>query len=132
VAEKRALKIDINHASAEEIVSLNGIGASLAQKIISQRPYQQMDDLVRVPGINQVKLESLKPFITIAAAKEKLPVEKPSLKEAIENNQPISTVGGTEAFVFLEDRNERQDAFLIILGGFILGLVILLLRRANK
>jgi competence protein ComEA len=133
MAEKKKDQVDINHASAEQIATLKGIGPNLAQKIIANRPYQKLDELVRVSGINQVKLAALLPYIAIGKTKaEKPAATEPTLKETIENNQPVSTLGKTEAFVFLEDRNERQDAFLIILGGFIFGLLIILLRRARK
>lgn len=133
MAENKKDQIDINHASAEQITSLKGIGPSLAQKIIANRPYQKLDELVRVPGINQVKLAALLPHIALSKTKAAKPAAtEPTPKETVENNQPVSTFGKTEAFVFLEDRNERQDAFLIILGGFIFGLLIILLRRGRS
>jgi hypothetical protein len=72
------------------------------------------------------------PYMTLGGIK---PPRKTTRKLESRTNspeEPIAKLGETEAFVFLEDRNERQDALLIIFGGFILGLIILLLRRANK
>jgi hypothetical protein len=124
--------VDINHATIDELTTISGIGPSLAKKIIENRPYDEFDDLIAVPGINVKKLASLLPQIklgttrTTASHSQKTPPrQKPRGK------QPITTIGETEAFVFLEDRNERQDALLIIFGGFILGLIILLIRRSE-
>lgn len=125
--------VDINQGSIDELISLRGIGESLAQRIIDQRPYQALEELTRVPGINQVKLASLAPFITIVKTEVPAsPREKQPKRDVIASDKPVATLGTTEAFVFLEDRNERQDALLILFGGFILGLLILLLRRSSK
>jgi len=70
------------------------------------------------------------PYLTINIPQEKPTTsEKPSSQAKPAEKQTITKVGETEAFVFLEDKNDRQDALLIIFGGFILGLIILLLRR---
>lgn len=124
--------VDINKASIEELTSLSGIGLSLAMKIIKRRPFEELDELVEISGINEVKLASLKPNITISKSRKEasLPEETPDQME-LAGKEPITKLGDTEAFVFLEDRNERQDALLIIFGGFILGLIILLIRRSD-
>jgi len=124
--------VDINKGSIEELTSLSGIGLSLAMKIIKRRPFEELHDLVEISGINEVKLASLKPYITIGETRTEtpLPEETPDQME-LAGKEPIAKLGDTEAFVFLEDRNERQDALLIIFGGFILGLIILLIRRSE-
>jgi hypothetical protein len=124
--------VDINHGSIEELVAIKGIGPFLAKKIIDFRPYNELDDLIQVPGINHAKLAALLPYITLEIEPEKSKrLPKPSAK-LLEGDEPYSTLGNTQAFVFLEDRNERQDALLIVLGGFIFGLFLLLLRRSTK
>jgi competence ComEA-like helix-hairpin-helix protein len=129
----RQTLVDINSASVEELTSINGIGQNLANRIIEYRPFKALHDLVAIPGINETKLASLMPFMTLSGVSvKKKSAEKPSPKRDVTKQQPVSTFGVTEAFVFLEDRNERQDALLILFGGFILGLIILLLRRASK
>ncbi|MFW5714446.1 MAG: ComEA family DNA-binding protein [Brevefilum sp.] len=125
--------VDINRASIDELIDINGIGQNLANRIVENRPFKALHDLVKIPGINETKLASLMPYITIGrATSSKEPVNKTKPKTKTSEPQPIATLGETEAFVFLEDRNERQDALLIIFGGFILGLIILLLRRARS
>ena len=129
----RQTLVDINHASIEALIAINGIGQNLANRIVDHRPYEALHDLVNIPGINETKLASLMPYMTLSDPGKELTTSKKSapLKDEAEK-QPIATFGETEAFVFLEDRNERQDALLILFGGFILGLIILLLRRASK
>ncbi len=117
--------IDINQATLTELTAIRGIGPSLAERIIAHRPYANPKELVKVPGINEIKLQALLPFIMLAPQK---PAPQPKTAGAAH----MTKLGNTEAFVFLEDRNERQDALLIIFGGFILGLLLLLLRRARR
>lgn len=128
MAGKQMTKIDINSASQEELVAINGIGESLAQKIVEGRPYARLKDLLNISGISEKKLETLSSSLKVAAAPAQA---EPKPREHASAAKPFTKVGDTEAFVFLENRNERQDAFLIIFGGFILGLIILLLRRSS-
>lgn len=125
--------VNINKATLEELTSLSGIGHSLAMKIINNRPYEELHDLVEISGINEIKLASLEPFITIGeTTTNSSPPEETLDQKELAGKEPITKLGDTEAFVFLEDRNERQDALLIIFGGFIFGLILLLIRRSDK
>jgi competence ComEA-like helix-hairpin-helix protein len=52
--------IEINSASFEELQIITGIGPSLAERIIENRPYCMLDDLLKVPGIGEVTLQKIK------------------------------------------------------------------------
>lgn len=131
MAGKQTSKIDINTASLADLVAVNGIGESLAQKIVDGRPYGKLKDLQQINGISEKKLDTLSGYLKVAAAPKQPASKSAEPYEQISANKPFTKVGDTEAFVFLEDRNERQDAFLIIFGGFIFGLILLLLRRSS-
>lgn len=61
--------VNINQASAEELVTLSGIGEATAAKIIADReangPFQTIEDIKRVSGIGDKKFESLRDFICV-------------------------------------------------------------------
>jgi len=130
--ESQFTAVDVNQATLIELTTVRGIGPGLAERIIENRPYATLDDLVRVPGINSTKLLALKPFITLEEKKAKPAPRKTAPEPLTTGAAHVTNLGETETFVFLEDRNERQDALLIIFGGFILGLIILMLRRTNR
>ncbi len=63
------LPIDINRATAMEIEALPGIGPKLAQQIVEDRtgngPFRSPEDLLRVKGIGQAKLEMIKELVIV-------------------------------------------------------------------
>ena len=61
--------VNINTASSEELQTLSGIGEKTAQKIIEDREangaFESVDDLTRVSGIGDKKLEAIRNSITV-------------------------------------------------------------------
>lgn len=53
-------KIDINEASLKELTSIVGIGEARARDIVASRPFYSLDDLVKISGVGQKTLESIK------------------------------------------------------------------------
>jgi len=133
MAKSQAPLVDINHSSKEALISVNGIGPVLAKTIIDHRPYQALHDLVDIPGINEKKLALLLPHLALEKKQKPAGISKKSTEKTADIvKKPVAKFGDTEAFVFLEDRNERQDALLMVFGGFIVGLLILLIHRSRQ
>lgn len=69
------VKVDINHATKEELMQLEGVGDAYAQKIIEFRkangPFQKPDDILNVKGIGPATLEKNKSRITIVQVEKK-------------------------------------------------------------
>ena len=57
--------VNLNTATVAELETLPGIGATRAQAIIDNRPFQTVEDLDRVPGIGDATMARLRPLVTV-------------------------------------------------------------------
>ncbi len=128
--------VDINTASKKALIGISGIGPSLAQKIVEGRPFARLNELTRISGISQTKLAQILPSLTLSTEKSELPPQTkepaPPGPDVLSKDKPFTKVGETEAFVFFDDENEMHDALLLILAGFLIGLMILILRPSDN
>ena len=62
-------RVNLNTATAEDLVRLKGIGEKTATAIVEYRdqngPFRSVDELLQVKGIGKKKLEALRPFLTV-------------------------------------------------------------------
>ena len=65
--------VDINTASKDELITLNGIGASKAERIIKYRKancFKSVDEITEVKGIGEKILEKNRTNLTASKCKE--------------------------------------------------------------
>ena len=67
-----SLRVNVNRATLPELISIPGIGETLAVLIVAHRPYESVEDLIRIDGIGPQTLESLRPFVKIDGETEQL------------------------------------------------------------
>jgi competence protein ComEA len=63
-----AALIDLNSADEKTLESLPGIGKSTAKAIIAGRPYKSIDDLKRVKGMSDKKINAIRGQVTVGTA----------------------------------------------------------------
>lgn len=97
--------VEVNTASADELMTLPGVGPAMAKAIVDGRPYKTMSDLGEVKGMGDAKLAALKGLVGFApsastpkaeAAKEKAVAKTETTKEKMEKAEPkvaASTTG---------------------------------------
>ncbi len=57
--------LDINRATASELEALPGIGPVLSERIVEGRPYEAIEDLLRVSGIGPARFEAIEGLVTV-------------------------------------------------------------------
>ncbi len=71
IVEKDKGPIDLNRASARQLMRLPGIGPKIARRIVDDRnsrgPFKSVDELTRIKGIGKKTLERLGSKITVSA-----------------------------------------------------------------
>ena len=69
VAPPASTLVNLNTASAEQLATLPGIGATRAEAIVAYRqqhgPFQRVDDLLAVSGIGPATLDRLRSLVTV-------------------------------------------------------------------
>lgn len=67
-----AVRIDLNTAAWYDLLLLDGVGETLARRIVEDRaangPLATVDDLARVPGIGPGKLQAIREQATVSGA----------------------------------------------------------------
>lgn len=58
-------EINVNVAGQLELELLPGVGPVIAQRIIDNRPYATVDDLLKVRGIGKTSIEILRPLVRV-------------------------------------------------------------------
>jgi hypothetical protein len=57
--------IDVNHATVEELASLDGIGPKLAERLVAARPFGSLTAVATVSGIGARRLARLRPRLVL-------------------------------------------------------------------
>lgn len=68
VADPAGGQVDINQATADELIALPGIAEAKAQAIIDHReqePFRSVEDLKKVRGIGEATFARLKDLVTV-------------------------------------------------------------------
>jgi competence protein ComEA len=55
-----AQPVDINHADVAELASLPGVGSTIGTRIVTGRPYSEVDELIEVKGIGPKRLARIR------------------------------------------------------------------------
>jgi competence protein ComEA len=75
--------VNLNEASEAELDRLPGVGMKAAQSILThrqKRPFQRIEELVKVKGFGKKKVQKLKPYLSLTGPTT-LKAEKPPATE---------------------------------------------------
>lgn len=103
MTKKRELRVDPNTADLEALVQLPGIGPELAKRIVAGRPFENLEDLQRVPGLGDDTLAQVKPYLFIGG-------ERPLVTEmAGRVQEQMDEWGEVASRVFDERTKQMRD-----------------------
>jgi len=143
-------QIDINEADLEELDKLIGVGPATAENIINTRPFESIDDLIKVYGIGQVKLSNIKNQGLACVEDSKKEQVKEEIKEDVEiefEEAPLEERKPKEPVVFetikltaqtiksetnIESNKSKLPLFGLIGFAFLLAGLFALKRRKYK
>ena len=66
LTENNTETLNINKASVAQLMNIKGIGKTLAMRIAVGRPYNNIEDLLRIEGIGQKKLNELRKYFKVS------------------------------------------------------------------
>ena len=55
---------------------MKGIGPTLAARIVAARPFKSVDELIKVSGVGDTRLEKFRPYFVVREEKPKAEDEK--------------------------------------------------------
>ena len=68
-----AAPVNLNTATADQLATIPGVGAKMAERIINYRQknggFKKIEDLMNVSGVGEKSFLKMKPLITVTAAK---------------------------------------------------------------
>jgi competence protein ComEA len=88
-------KVDLNHATAEELEELPGIGPARAAAIIKARPFKTVADLKDVDGISERLYDDLASRVAVAAEPASAATRKATTTKKAEMPKAAATAAGT-------------------------------------
>jgi methyl-accepting chemotaxis protein len=119
------MNMNPNTADKEALTQLPGVGPKLAEKLINARPFDTLDDLLRVPGVSENLLEKIKPNLEIPARLESVDAEP--VEDAFSPEEPVST---QKEIILLEEKQppvagvSRQQVIWIALVAGLFSTVV--------
>jgi prefoldin subunit 5/ribosomal protein S13 len=83
--ENNTTLLDINQAEESNLVTIPGIGAATAKRLIAARPFTSLDDLLRVKGVSPEFLSRIRPYLKEINPVESVPPVEPVVETVNES-----------------------------------------------
>lgn len=124
-------RVNLNTATVEELQTLPGVGPALAKEILAARPFKAVEELEKVKGLGQSRVQSLRSLVTVEPT-AKLPASG-AAKAAVASPRPTTATKPALTPGKLVNINKAPKAELDLLPGIgpVKADAILEYRKAN-
>jgi competence protein ComEA len=99
-AQKKAAEssavVDINTADQKALEALPGVGKATAKAIIAGRPFKSVDDLKRVKGMSDKKINAIRNKVTVSGAAATAAPAEPPKKAKVEEKKTADKPAAVE------------------------------------
>jgi competence protein ComEA len=96
-------RVNVNTADLKTLETLPGISTTLANRIVAGRPYQNLDDLKKVKGLTQTKIDGLKNHVSFGGTTTSTRASRPK-----QNSATTSTRGTTNRVTAARNTTEEE------------------------
>jgi len=100
-------QVDINTASVEDLDKIIWVGSTTAENIINSRPFESLDDLTKVSGIGEIKLQDIKEQ-GLACVDDAEEFDEQDTKDT-DNSQDTDTTDYTEEADEFDDEDNKES-----------------------
>jgi predicted flap endonuclease-1-like 5' DNA nuclease len=66
MSEDELLQVNPNTADEQTLRQLPGIGPALAKRILDARPFVDVEDMLRIPGLGKLNIERIRPYLVFS------------------------------------------------------------------
>jgi methyl-accepting chemotaxis protein len=89
MAQDERVIVNPNSADIKTLMTVPGVGESMAQRILDARPFTDHRDMQRVSGLGSATLKRMKPYLTFKTESDGI-LHKPAEKAAVDEALPHS------------------------------------------
>ena len=98
-------RVNVNTANLKTLETLPGVTTSLANRIIAGRPYQSVDDLKKVKGMTQTKIDGLKNHVSFGGTSASTRTSRSKKSSSV-----ASTQGATNGTATARNSTEEESS----------------------
>jgi hypothetical protein len=112
MTEEERVVINPNSADLETLMTLPGVGESMAERILAARPFVDSEDMLRINGLGPTTLARMEPFLTFNAGADSDLAADELAEEGIAGeavSKPETATDGRQPKVAVRPRRSRKQ-----------------------
>jgi methyl-accepting chemotaxis protein len=107
-----AVVVNPNSADLEALITLPGVGESMAQRILAARPFTDGEDMLRISGLGPATLARMEPFLTFESSPDSGVAEVGRTDETVADetvSKPEAPVDGRQPKIAARPKRSKKQ-----------------------